>query len=63
VGEEKDREREVNKLLGRARRRWKSNIKMERNEIGWEGLNKNNMAQDMDKIRAFVKTVIKFRIP
>jgi hypothetical protein len=40
--------------LGRARRRWVDNIKMDLVEIGWDG---------RDQWRALVNTVMKFRVP
>ena len=49
--------------LGRPRRRWEDNIKMELKEVGrgcgdWMGL-----AQDRDRWRALVSTVMNFRVP
>ena len=49
--------------LGRPRRRWKDNIKMDFEEVGrgcgdWMGL-----AQDRDRWRALVSTVMNFRVP
>jgi hypothetical protein len=35
--------------LGRHRRRWVDNIKMDLREIGWDGVDWIDMAQDMDK--------------
>jgi hypothetical protein len=40
--------------LGRPRRRWVDNIKMDFLEIGWGGVNWIGLAQDRDKWRALV---------
>jgi hypothetical protein len=39
------------------------NIKMNRREIGWGGMDWIDLAQDTDKWRALVNTVSKFRVP
>ena len=49
--------------MGRPRRRWEDNIKMDLEEVGrgcgdWMGL-----AQDRDSWRALVSTVMNFRVP
>jgi hypothetical protein len=49
--------------LGRHRRRWEDNIKMELREIGIDGTNWIRLAQDMSQCRAFVSTVINPRFP
>jgi hypothetical protein len=49
--------------LGRARRRWVDSIKMDLKEIGWDGVDWIDMAQDRDKWRALVNTVLNLRIP
>jgi hypothetical protein len=46
-----DRKREGNRPLGRARRRWKGNIKMNLKEIGYQGLGWINLAQDNHHLR------------
>jgi hypothetical protein len=48
--------------LGRPRRRWVNNIKMDLREIGWGGMGCINLAQDRDKWRALVNMVINFRV-
>jgi hypothetical protein len=40
--------------LGRSRRRWIDNIKMNLVEIGWGGVDWIGLAQDRDKWRALV---------
>jgi hypothetical protein len=49
--------------LGRPRRRWVGNIKMDLREREWDGMDWIALAQDRDQWRAFVKTVLNFRIP
>jgi hypothetical protein len=57
------RKPEGNKPLGRPRRRWVDNIKMDLREIGWDGVDWMDMAQDMDPLRALVNTVLNLREP
>jgi hypothetical protein len=49
--------------LGRARRRWVDNIKMDVGEIGWDGMDWIDLAQDRDQLRAIVNTVMNLRVP
>jgi hypothetical protein len=49
--------------LGRPRRRWVDNIKMELLEIGWGGVDWTGLAQDRDKWRALVNAVMNLRVP
>jgi hypothetical protein len=49
--------------LGRPRRRWVDNIKMKLREIGWDGMNWIDLAQDRDRWRALVNTVMNLRVP
>ncbi|PNF13786.1 hypothetical protein B7P43_G12434 [Cryptotermes secundus] len=42
--------------LGRPRRRWVDNIKMDLREIGWDGMDWIDLSQDRDQWRAFVNT-------
>jgi hypothetical protein len=44
--------------LGRPRRRWVDNIKMDLLEIGWSGVDWIGLAQDRDKWRALVNAVM-----
>jgi hypothetical protein len=48
---------------GRPRRRWVDNIKMDLGEIGWDGLDWIELAQDRDQWRALVNTVMNLRVP
>jgi hypothetical protein len=49
--------------LGRPRRRWVDNIKMDLREIGWDGMDWIGLAQDRDQWRALVNAVVNLRIP
>jgi hypothetical protein len=49
--------------LGRSRRRWMNNIKLDLRTIGIDGSNWIQLAQDRVQWRAFVNTVMKLRVP
>jgi hypothetical protein len=49
--------------LGRPRRRWVDNIKMDLREIEWDGIDLIDPAQDRDQWRALVNTVMNLRVP
>jgi hypothetical protein len=49
--------------LGRPRRRWVDNIKMDLRGIGWDGIYWIELAQDRDQWRALVNTVMNLRVP
>jgi hypothetical protein len=49
--------------LGRPRRRWEDNIKMDIREVGWEDMNWIELAQDRDRWRALVNGVMNLRVP
>jgi len=49
--------------LGRSRRRWEDNIKMDLQEVGWRGMDWIDLAQDMDSCRNLVTAVMKLRLP
>jgi hypothetical protein len=53
----------VKRLLGRPRRRWDGNIKMDLKEGGIDGANWIRLAQDRVQWRAFVSTVMNLRVP
>ncbi|PNF35966.1 hypothetical protein B7P43_G03548 [Cryptotermes secundus] len=42
--------------LGRLRRRWVDNIRMDLREIGWDGMDWKDLAQDREQWRALVNT-------
>jgi hypothetical protein len=46
--------------LGRPRRRWVDNIKM---DLGWDGMDWIDLARDSDQWRALVDTVMNLRVP
>jgi hypothetical protein len=49
--------------LGRPRRRWEDNIKMDLQKVGGGGGDWMELAQDRDRWRALVVTVRNFRVP
>jgi hypothetical protein len=49
--------------LGRPRRRWEDNIKMDLQEVGREGMDWIELALDKDRWRALVNAVINLRFP
>jgi hypothetical protein len=49
--------------LGRPRPRWVDNIKIDLGEIGWDGRNWIELAQDRDQWRSLVNTVMNLRVP
>jgi hypothetical protein len=49
--------------LGRPRRRWEDNIKMDLRQKGIDGANWIQLAQDRVRRRAFVNTVMNLRVP
>jgi hypothetical protein len=55
--------KERKRPLGRPRRRWVDNIKMDLLEIGWGGVDWIGLAQDRDKCRDLVNAVMKLRVP
>jgi hypothetical protein len=54
---------EGKKPLGRPRRSWEDNIRMDLREIGWGGMDWIDLAQDRDQWRALVNTVMNVRVP
>jgi hypothetical protein len=49
--------------LRRPRRRWVDNIKMDLREVGWDGRDWIDLAQDRDRWRASVNAVMNLRVP
>ena len=49
--------------LGRPRRRWEDNIKMDLQEMGGSGGERMELAQDRDRWRVLVSAVMNFRVP
>jgi len=50
-------------LLGRPRRMWVSNIKLDLQEFGCGGMDWIELAQDRDRWRELVKAVMKLGVP
>jgi hypothetical protein len=51
---------EGKRSLGRPRCRWENNIKMDFQEVGCEGMDWIDLAQDKDRWLVFVNAVMKF---
>ena len=54
---------EAKKPLGRPRRRWEDNIKMDFQKVGCGVMDWIGLAQDKDRWRAIVNEVINLRVP
>jgi hypothetical protein len=54
---------EEKRPLGRPRRRWEDNIKMDLQEVGGGGGDWMELAQDRDRWRTLVSTVKNLRFP
>jgi len=54
---------EEKRPLGRPRRRWEDNIKMDLQEVGWSCEDWMELAQDRDRWRALVCAVMNLRVP
>jgi hypothetical protein len=54
---------EGRRLLGKPRRRWEDNIKMDLREVGWGGMDWISLAQDRDRCRALVNAIMNLRVP
>jgi len=57
------RKPEGKRPLGRPRRRWEDNIKIDLHEVGCGVMDWIEVAQDRDRWRAFVNVVMKLRVP
>jgi hypothetical protein len=49
--------------LGKPRRGWEDNIKMDLQEVGWMGMNWIELAHDSDRWWALVNAVMNLRVP
>jgi hypothetical protein len=54
---------EEKRPLGRPRRRWDDNNKMDFQEVGWESMEWIQLAQDRDRWQALLNAVINLRVP
>jgi hypothetical protein len=54
---------EGKRLLGRPRRRWVDNIRMDLGEVGWSDVGWIGLAQDTNRWRALVNSVLNLRVP
>ena len=49
--------------LGRPRRRWEDNIKMDLREVGYDDRDWINLAQDRDRWRAYMRAAMNLWVP
>jgi hypothetical protein len=56
-------ERERERPLGRPRRRWEYNIKMDLQEVGCGGMDWIDVAEDRGRWRTLVNAVMNLRVP
>jgi hypothetical protein len=49
--------------LGRPKRRWVDNIRMDLEEVGWGDVDWIGLAQDRNRWRAVVNSVLNLRVP
>jgi hypothetical protein len=49
--------------MGRPRRRWENSIKMDLQEVGCEGMDWIELAQDRDRWQTLVNAVLNLRVP
>jgi hypothetical protein len=54
---------EGKRQLGRPRCRWVHNIKIDLGEVGWGGVDWIGLAQDRNRWRALVNSVLNFQVP
>ena len=54
---------EEKRPLGRPRGRWEDNIKMDLQEVGCEGMDCIDMAQDRDRWRVLVNALLNLQVP
>jgi hypothetical protein len=57
------RKPEANRPLGRPRRRWVHNIRLDLAEVGWGDVDWIGLTQDRDRWRALVNSVWNLRVP
>jgi hypothetical protein len=54
---------EVKRPLGRPRRRWVDNFRIYPGEVGWGDVDWIGLAQDRNRWRALVNSVLQLRVP
>jgi hypothetical protein len=54
---------EEKRPLGRPRRRWVDNIKMDLGEVGWSHVDWIGLAKDRNRWRALVNLVLNLQVP
>jgi hypothetical protein len=54
---------EGKRLVGRPRRRWADNIRIDLGEVGWGDVDWIGLAQDRNRWRAVVNSVLNLRAP
>ena len=54
--------REGKKPLGRSRRRWEDNSRMDPKKVGWGGMHWIELTQDRGRWRALVEAAVNFRM-
>jgi hypothetical protein len=54
---------EAKRPLGRLRRRWEDNIKVDLHKVGCGGMDRIELAQNRDRWRALVDAVMNLRVP
>jgi hypothetical protein len=57
------RKPEGRRPLGRPRRWWLDNIRMDLVEVGWSGVDWIGLVQDRDRRRSLVNLVLNLRVP
>jgi hypothetical protein len=57
------RKRKGKRTLGRRRRRWVDNIRMDLGEVGWGDVDWIGLAKDWNRRRALVNSVLILRVP
>jgi hypothetical protein len=55
--------REANRSLGRPRRSWKDNIKVNFQHVGWKGMDCTDLDKDRDRYQVLANAVMNLRVP
>jgi hypothetical protein len=63
MGEKRNAYRLLVGPLGRPRRRWVDNIRIDLGEVGWGDVDWIGLAQDRNRWRALVNSVLNLRVP